>query len=156
MNAFILILIFAATGNLLSGPVFIYRREPAARNQQPTTGIDWQGLYRYGEVGGKNTGMVIDYAITIYQENGVLVADLEADGFQTQKRIACMVKTSGNRLDLLFKSYRKDNMFELYQPGERLLSLEMKNRRLLTYWGAIEPQLTSFKNGGVYFTKRKR
>jgi hypothetical protein len=148
------LMIFLITTDGLSDIRFINTARTVAAN--PAQAFNWQGVYRFGEVGGKNTGMVIDYLITVYQKDGILVADLDGDGFQTLLRISCTVKATEHKLGLFFKSYRPDNLFEIYKPDEHLLSLERKNGKVLTYWGAVKPQLTSFKDGRVYFTKQAR
>ncbi len=156
MNKRLLIYLFLTITGLLNSAVTSDASETTSPAQQPAQVVDWQGLYTFGEVGGKNTGMVIDYSIKVYQQNGGLVADLDGDGFQTQMRIFCAVQTSANKIQFFFKGYRKDNLFEIYKPGERLLSLEIRNGKLLTYWGAVKPQLAAYKNGRVYFTKQTR
>jgi hypothetical protein len=113
----------------------------------------WQGDYAFAEVGGKDTGMVIQYSLKIYRANKKLLADIDADGFQTQLRITCSSKIAGNRIHIYFKNYRETNLFEIYKPGERLLSLERKRGKILTYWHALKPQLMAYRNGRVYFER---
>jgi hypothetical protein len=113
----------------------------------------WQGDYSFGEVGGKNTGMVIQYSLKIYTANKMLLADIDADGFQTQLRITCSSKIEGNRIHIYFKNYRQENLFEIYKPGELLLSMERKRGKILTYWQALKPQLIAYRNGRVYFQR---
>jgi hypothetical protein len=128
----------------------------ADAKQNPAGAIDWRGVYTFGEVGAKNSGMVIDYSLTIYQKDGALVADLDADGFQTLTRVSCSVKATDNKIQIFFERPRKDNLYDIYKPGDLLFALEARNGKLLTYWGAITPQLTSYKNGRVYFIKQMR
>lgn len=118
--------------------------------------LDWRGEYGFAETGGKNTGMVIDYSITVREADGALAADIDADGFQTSMRLACTVKAAGNKIQLFFKNYREDNLLDIFKPGELLLSLEMVKGKILTYWAAITPQLIAYKSGKVYFVKRTR
>jgi hypothetical protein len=137
------------------GGLPINQAKPSKSSIPQRTGkLDWEGVYRFAETGGKNTGLVIDYSIKVYRKDGVLVADIDADGHQTLTRISCDTRVEGHRLTLSFKNYREENLFELYKPGEVLLSLERKNRKLLTYWGAMHPQLSALKSGRVYFERQ--
>ena len=126
----ILLLIFLAfsSNNFISGKEYLEELK-----KQSAGVINWEGEYSFTETGGKNTGMVIGYFITVHKVNGVLVADIDADGYQTTMRLACTVKTSENKIQLFFKSNREDNMTELFKPGELLLSLEMVKGKILTY-----------------------
>ena len=118
MKELIPIFFLVMIGILFNGSaVSCLRENPSHKQKSPKTN-DWQGLYTFGEVGGKNTGMVIDYSLNIYQKDGVLVAEIDADGFQTQMRISCTVKTLGNKIQLFFNRYRESNLFEIYKPGE--------------------------------------
>src|ERR1051325_1968892 len=114
----------------------------------------WEGEYLFAETGGRNTGLMIEYSIKVYRKGGVLLADVDADGHQTETRLSGDAKVEGNRLTLYFRAYRPENLFDLYKPGDLLLSLERRHGKLLTYWGAMHPQLTSYKNGRIYFQKR--
>jgi hypothetical protein len=131
----------------------IYELYPKTMKPQATKNVEWEGKYIFGEFGGKNTGILISYSINVYKKNGVLIADIDADGFQTEMRISCTTTPLGNRIDLYFDKYREDNLYEIYKPGEMLLSFEKKGSKILTYWAAIKPQLIPFKNGRVYFAK---
>jgi hypothetical protein len=131
-----------------------YARQLSNSKQRPSGNSSWEGEYSFGETGGKNTGLVIEYSIRIYRKDGALMADIDADGHQTLLRLSCKADIQSNRITFRFNNYREENLFELYQPGEVLLSLERKTGRLLTYWGALRPQLISYKSGRVYFYRK--
>jgi hypothetical protein len=146
------LVIFALTlfGSLATTPARQLAKSKAQRSGNPP----WEGEYNFGETSGRNTGLVILYSVKVYQKDGSLLADIDADGHQTMTRLSCKTKVAGNRLTLYFSNYREENLFEIYKPGEVLLSLERRGGKLLTYWGAIRPQLTGFKNGRVYFYRK--
>jgi hypothetical protein len=139
---------------ILYGGLTVSRAAQKSKPEQtPRQSGGWGGNYSFGEVGDKNTGMVIEYSMRIYQSDRLLLADIDADGFQTQLRITCSSKMEGNRIHLYFKHYRETNLFEIYKPGEWLLSLERKRGKILTYWHALKPQLITYRNGRVYFQR---
>jgi hypothetical protein len=136
---------------ILLAPVTAARKPEKRQPASPAS--RWYGQYSFEELGGKNTGMVIGYSLKIYRAGDLTLADIDADGFQTQKRITCSTRVEGRRIHIYFRNYRKDNLFEIYRPGEWLLSLERKGGKILTYWRAMKPQLIGYRNGRVYFQR---
>jgi hypothetical protein len=125
-----------------------------------TEETSWEGTYRFSEDPGRNAGpgpMIAEHSIVIYKRGANLIADIDADGYQTIRRLRCDAKINGSRITLYFTSYREDNGFTPYKKGQRLLTLERSDvrgrSRILTYWGAYQPIFRSLKSGRVYFGK---
>lgn len=123
----------------------------------------WVGTYQYGEDGGKNAGgavIFIHHEITVEKTGGKLSAFISSQGYQTSKALNCTAEAIGNRLKIYFKDYAEDNVYEPFEKGDLLLTLErrrIKGRNvILTYWNKLEPAaLEKWKNGRVYFKKDK-
>jgi len=121
----------------------------------------WKGSYYFGEDGGKTaggTGIFIEHQLKIFDGDNEIAATIESNGFQTSANLVCTAKIEGAKIMLYFQSYGEDNMFEKYQPGDLLLTLERKTVKgksvILTYWGKFTPAIE--KNGiqgKVYFEK---
>ncbi|PYT00426.1 MAG: hypothetical protein DMF63_07615 [Acidobacteria bacterium] len=128
---------------------------------QVSAQTDWKGSYYFGEDGGKTaggTGIFISHDLKIFDGDNELVATLESNGFQTSADLICTAKTAGTKLMIYFQSYGENNMFEKYQPGDLLLTLESKTVKgkpvILTYWGKFTPAIEkNEKPGKVYFEK---
>lgn len=130
------------------------------RNRPDQNQRTWKGTYTYQEGGGRNASgatMFVKHQIAIYEQNGELIADIDANGYQTSRSLLCSTKIEGNRINLYFQSYREDNTFEPYRKGQFLLSLEKsslgRRSRILTYWGAYQPAFRSLRSGRIYFRK---
>lgn len=119
--------------------------------------ITWEGTYTFQERG--SGGMVVQHIIVVYRQGDSLVADIDANGFQTSRSLRCSTKLEGDKLSLYFQSYRADNTFTPYRKGQFLLALASSTAggrtRLLTYWGAYESALNQAKSGRGYFKKTK-
>ena len=123
---------------------------------------DWEGLYIFEENGGVTAGgspITIFHELNIYQSDDGLRANLKSNGYQTQFDLNCTVKITQKRLDLFFESYGDDNLFEIFKPGDLLLSLEYKfiggKEKLLTTWQKFKPIVPgNEKSGRVYFVKQ--
>ena len=122
---------------------------------------DWKGSYYFGEDGGKTaggTGIFIEHDLKIFDGDNELAASIESSGFQTSANLVCTAKVEGAKIMLYFQSYGEDNMFEKYQPGDLLLTLERKTVKgktvVLTYWGKFRPAIEKNEiQGKVYFQK---
>ena len=122
---------------------------------------DWKGSYYFGEDGGKNAGgtkMFIEHTLEIFDGDNEIAATLQSNGYQTSADLVCTAKIDGSKLMLYFQSYGENNMFEKYQPGDLLLTLEKKSVKgkavVLTYWGKFTPAIEkNEKQGKVYFEK---
>lgn len=145
-------------------PADARENKPAARASSSTLRVrvteetSWEGAYRFSEDPGRTAGrgpMIAEHTIVIYKRGDNLIADIDADGYQTIRRLRCDAKISGSRLTLYFSSYREDNGFTPYKKGQILLTLERATlrgkSRILTYWGAYQPIFRSLKSGRVYF-----
>jgi hypothetical protein len=126
----------------------------SAVTQSPLDQNGWEGTYEFGEGG---TGMIVTHRLVVYKRGDSLLADLDADGFQTSRSLRCDARIEGSKLNLYFSSYREDNLLARYKKGQLLLTLERTTvrgkLRLLTYWGAYQPTLKDLPSGRVYFKK---
>ncbi|MEO8042014.1 MAG: DUF5991 domain-containing protein [Acidobacteriota bacterium] len=122
---------------------------------------DWKGSYGFDENGGKNAGgsvIFISHELRIFDGGDGLAATLQSNGYQTSTDLVCSVKTKGSKLMIYFDDYGENNMFEPYNPGDLLLTLERKTEKgkavILTYWGKFTPAIPkNEKTGKVYFEK---
>jgi hypothetical protein len=135
---------------------------PANTSNSQTDQSAWEGTYTFQEGGGRTaggTGEFVEHTVVVRREGDTLIADLDADGFQTSRSLRCSVKAEGDKLSLYFQSYREDNIFTPYKKGQLLLTLERSmaggRNKLLTYWGAYQPALNAARGGRVYFKKTK-
>lgn len=121
----------------------------------------WLGTYTFNEDGGKNAGgtaIFITHEMDITDGDKNLVVMLRSNGYQTSRDLVCSAKVEGGKLNIYFESYGEDNMFEPYEAGDLLLSLENKTTKgkteLLTYWGKFTPMIPkNEKTGKPYFKK---
>ncbi len=121
----------------------------------------WLGSYEFTEDGGKNVGgspIVVSHQIDVMQSDKGLVATIKSNGYQTAVDVLCLVKVNGDKAMFYFEGYGEDNMFENYQKGQLMLTLESKEPKgkseILTHWGAFKPGVPkNEKSGKVYFTK---
>jgi|ERR1700730_6150829 len=131
----------------------------------------WEGTYTFSENGGKTasgTSILIEHKVTIYRVSDRLMANIDADGYQTAVAINCDTAVSGRRIDLLYKNRREVDMSsqefdsaggirDRYRRGELLLTLEKplssRSSRITTYWVGYQPVEIRSKNGRVYFRK---
>ena len=121
----------------------------------------WLGNYEFDEDGGKTVGgtaIFITHQLEIKQTDDGLMATLQSNGYQTSIDLVGTVKTDGDKLMIYFDSYGENNMFENYEQGDLLLTLETKkiknNSELLTYWNKFQPVVPkNEKSGKVYFKK---
>ena len=122
---------------------------------------DWKGSYSFDENGGKNAGGVvifISHELNIFDGDDGLAATLQSNGYQTSTDLICNTKIEGSKLMIYFQSYGENNMFEPYQPGDLLFTLEKKVERskpvVLTFWGKFTPSIPkNSKPGKVYFER---
>lgn len=97
------------------------------------------GKYAFSESVGKTaggTGIMYNYQIIIYKENGNYKARYHIDGHQAMTRLNCAVievklnsEAPANSLILQFESFGKDDLFKsehLYQKGRNLLEISRK------------------------------
>lgn len=127
-----------------------------ANSQSP-----WIGKYEFTENGGKNAGgttIMVTHNLEILKSEDGLVATLESNGYQTSKDLLCLVKVQGNKALFYFEGYGDNNVFESYEKGQLMLTLEQKaeggKATLLTHWNAFKPIVPkNEKNGKVYFAK---
>ena len=124
---------------------------------------EWLGSYSFDEDGGKNAGgaaIFIVHQIDVRESDDGLIAMIQSNGYQTSKDLICTTKIEGGKLLIYFDSYGENNMFEPYEKGDLLLTLERKTVKgkteILTFWGKFQPSVPkNEKTGKVYFTKIK-
>jgi|GEM_PF-4509985 hypothetical protein len=134
--------------------------------QTPIQGDNtWLGNYQWVELGGKNTGIVVEHTLNISRnKNGIFMAKLASIGYQTNETIICDVKFNkrGERLNLLFRSYANGSVVnkygvQRYKKGQAMIALERRvnngNLIYLTFWQSFQPILKPQVNGRVYFLK---
>lgn len=122
---------------------------------------DWVGTYTFDEDGGKNAGgtvIFIAHQMTVMETDDGLIANVESNGYQTSKDLNCKAKVNGNKLEIYFDSYGENNVFETYENGDLLFTLERRTSKgkpeLLTFWGKFTPIVPrNEKTGRVYFVK---
>ena len=100
-----------------------------------------------------NVNIIQVYEINIYEYNKEIIADINIDGFQTQKRIRSKVVEDNNKLNFTFFSYLSDNDYETYKDGDILLTFEKKDSNIYTIWGEMKPMIHDNNNYGIYFKK---
>ncbi len=121
----------------------------------------WIGSYEFNEDGGKNAGgtaIFIEYQLGIKQTENGLMAMLQSNGYQTSKDLICTAKADGDKLSVYFESYGENNIFESYEPGDLLFTLERKTVKnkteILTFWNKFLPVVPkNGKSGKLYFVK---
>jgi hypothetical protein len=119
----------------------------------------WTGIYEFDEDGGKTAGgtrVTVHHEIRILDSGEGLIAMIKSQGYQTSRDLVCTAKIEGSKLKIYLGDYGEDNVFETYQRGELLLTLERKAEKgktmLLTHWGAFKPIVPSNERSGrVYF-----
>ena len=124
---------------------------------------DWKGSYSFYENGGKNAGgavILITHELSIFEGGDGLAATLESNGYQTAAELICSAKVEGSKLLIYFQNYGETNMFEPYQPGDLLFTLEKTTLKgkpaSLTHWGKFTPSIPkNEKSGKIYFEKTK-
>lgn len=121
---------------------------------------DWVGSYEFYENGGKTAGgtaILISHELNIIDGGDGLTASLQSNGYQTSSDLVCTAKVEGSKLLIYFQNYGEENMFEPYQPGDLLLTLERKGKSILTHWGKFAPSVPkNEKSGKVYFEPTKK
>lgn len=130
----------------------------------------WEGTYTFVEKGGRTAGgttIVIEHKIRIYRVANHLLADIDANGFQTSVALTCDTSTSGNRINLYYQKRREGDsssrtidlqaqIKDRYRAGQLLLTLEksvLPAKKILTYWHGYQPVEIRPRNGKVYFRK---
>lgn len=121
----------------------------------------WTGNYVFSEDGGRNAGgtaIFITHEMDISEQDGGLVVTIQSNGYQTSRDLVGRAKVEGGKLNIYFESYGENNIFEPYEQGDLLFSLEKKAAKgkteLLTYWGKFTPIVPkNEKTGKVYFRK---
>ena len=125
---------------------------------------EWVGSYTFDEDGGRNAGgtkIFISHELTVMETDDGLIAHLESNGYQTSKDLNCRAKVNGSKLEIYFDSYGENNIFETYEKGDLLLTLERRavkgKQELITFWGKFTPVVPkNEKTGKSYFVKASK
>ncbi|MCL2638148.1 MAG: DUF5991 domain-containing protein [Oscillospiraceae bacterium] len=114
----------------------------------------WLGSYSLTEfIEGIGSPIMMSYEITIYEEDEKYFADIIINGFQTMSRIKATVDGNEESIDLIFDSYLPDNMFEIFEKGDLLLSFSRSGDEIITSRGRIESIWVDNTEQGIYFKK---
>lgn len=121
----------------------------------------WVGTYEFDEDGGKTAGgtvIFISHRLEIKKSENGLLATLQSNGYQTSKDLIGTAKTNGDKLSIYFAGYGENNVFDTFEPGDLLLTLErrtVKNKpEILTFWNKFLPVVPkNEKSGKIYFVK---
>lgn len=124
----------------------------------------WKGSYSFYEDGSKNAGgiaVLISHELEVFEGDSGLnasIESIESNGYQTSADLICTTKVEGAKLLVIFQSYGDYNMFEPYEQGDVLLTLERKTEKgktlIVTHWGKFKPAFEkNQKSGKVYFEK---
>lgn len=121
----------------------------------------WVGTYEFSEDGGKTAGgtkIFVTHELQINQTENGLIAMLQSNGYQTSVDLIGTAKIEGDKLLIFFDSYGENNVFENYEQGDLLMTLERKTAKgkteILTYWNKFQPVVPkNEKSGKVYFIK---
>ena len=124
-------------------------------------GIRVVDLTQFDEDGGKNAGgaaIFITHQLSVAETDDGLIVTLQSNGYQTSKDLTGTAKVQGDKLLIYFEDYGENNVFETYQKGDLLLTLERKTAKgkteILTHWGKFTPVVPkNEKSGKVYFTR---
>lgn len=122
---------------------------------------EWLGNYIFEEDGGKTAGgtaIFVSHEMRIVESDDGLLAMIQSNGYQTSKDLICTTKIENGKLLVYFDSYGENNVFEPYEKGDLLLTLERKTVKnkteILTFWGKFQPVVPkNEKTGKVYFVK---
>ena len=121
----------------------------------------WLGTYEFDEDGGKTVGgtkIFISHQLEIKQTDDGLLATIQSNGYQTSIDLVGTVKTEGDKLMIYFDSYGENNMFENYEQGDLLLTLEKKTVKdkteILTYWNKFQPVVRKTKNRAKFILRK--
>ena len=118
---------------------------------------DWIGSYAFTENGGRNAGgaaILVTHQIDVFEGGEGLAVSITSQGYQTSAELNCSAKIVGTKLQIFFESYGEDNMFEPYNQGDLLLTLERKGKTLLTHWGKFSASMdANQRSGKAYFEK---
>lgn len=122
---------------------------------------DWAGKYEFDENGGKTAGgtvVFISHQLEIRETDDGLMAFIQSNGYQTSKDLVATTKIEGNKLLIYFESYGENNVFESYEEGDLLFTLEKQTVKgktsILTHWNKFLPVVPkNEKSGMIYFKK---
>lgn len=122
---------------------------------------EWQGEYSYEEelveaVAGYS--MIMQWEVSISEENGEYVGVLEVNGQQTSMKLKTSIEGNSTQVSVKFKQGLEGIGYEQFKPGDELFRLEKNSEgNIVTFWQKLEPGLSEkYENGKVYFVKMKK
>jgi len=116
----------------------------------------WVGEYTYTESApsGPGSPQLVTQRLTVFAEGDRLLADYDAHGFQTNRRVRAEAIASGDTLELRFVEFREESKLTDYEPGELLLTLVERDGALLTDWAAVTPIIfADYQDPAVAFAR---
>ena len=102
---------------------------PADTSAKPDQGV-WEGTYTFQEGGGRAGGFV-EHTIVISRQGDALIADIDANGFQTSRSLRCGTKIEGDKLNLYFQRYREGKIRGIVMTDIRKLSRSLLHQAIL-------------------------
>lgn len=135
---------------------------PAAPAPPPPAAPDDQQVERWideytfteSEPPGPGSPQVATQRINVFAEGDRLLADYDAEGFQTRRHVRAEAIASGDTLELRFLEFREESLLVDYEPGELLLTLVEQDGELLTDWAAVTPIVfQDYEDPGVAFAR---
>lgn len=124
------------------------------RKERMIENKEWIGEYEFIENASNDD--IIKYSIKTYEDSSkFLFADiLITKGDKKTMKIVSRAKIEADTLKFIFYDYSQNSMITEFKNDQCLLSFEKKDNKLLTYWGAITPELEENSlDGQVYFVK---
>ena len=150
---------------------FIYFSTPPVKAQASQNTVlsvnDWIGEYEFFDApkaARRNAPTPsITYKITVYKKSNQLLAELEANGFQTAIHYQCTVKINGSEMNLYFLKDLIGNGTDDFTPlkkGNLVASLKQvqsgsKTKYLFKPGGYRIDLMSGRKGSPIYFTKNK-
>jgi hypothetical protein len=119
----------------------------------------WSGEYQYEAYLGKTasqTPVIMNYVLTLGMNN---ICRLNIQGYQVDNQIICgTIEEGHDDIHITFKSFADGSLknpygIAVYQPDEKLFSLNKKDGELETTWHAIKPDDNHAT--GIHFKKLK-
>jgi hypothetical protein len=107
----------------------------------------WIGDYSFSEQN-------VSYRFTINKSYGNYRATFYIDRYNIEQQFKTIIVGDENSIDIIFNFYSSETTINPYEKGDVLLTLKKENDEIITYWGKMQPMLSSnCESGSVYFIK---
>ena len=128
---------------------------PAAAAPLP----EWYGRYVWeeplGRIGGstpsEGVAAFVTYTLAVGPGNGSTSCLLDAQGYQTNRRIQCTATPQGNSVIIKFYKFGPDNIGGGYPVGAQLLTLTRNGNAIVTRLQALSPASDATPRTGRLF-----